>query len=63
MPLKTIDYSKTIMYKLVCFDLNIKDIYVGHTTDFIRRRAQHKQTCNNSNCKAYNSFCKFSIFC
>ena len=54
MPLKPIDYSKTIMYKIVCYDLNIKDVYVGHTTDFIRRKTCHKSGCNNSNDKGYN---------
>ena len=54
MPLKPIDYSKTIMYKIVCFDLNIKDCYVGHTTDYIRRKTQHKRRCNNINDKGYN---------
>ena len=40
-----IDYSKTIIYKLVCNDLNIKDIYVGHTTGFTERKYRHK--CNS----------------
>ena len=34
MPRKEIDYSKTVIYKIVCNDLNVKDVYVGHTTDF-----------------------------
>jgi hypothetical protein len=42
------------MYKICCNDLNIKDIYVGHTTNFIKRKAQHKHTCNNPNKKEYN---------
>ena len=37
MPKLPIDYSKTIIYKIICCDLNIKDCYVGHTTDFTRR--------------------------
>lgn len=45
MPKKEINYKCTIIYKLVCNDINIKDIYVGHTTDFIRRKAEHKQRC------------------
>lgn len=27
------DYSKTVMYKLVCKDTNVSEIYVGHTTN------------------------------
>jgi len=54
MPLKDIDYSKTIIYKIVCKDIDIKDCYVGSTTDFIRRRSQHKNnTVNNTNKSHY----------
>ena len=55
MPKKPMNYSKTIMYKLVCKDLDIKEIYVGHTTDFKSRKRRHKQTVENSNDKDYNS--------
>ena len=44
MPKRIIDYQKTVMYKIVCNDLNIiKSLYVGHTTDFTNRKRQHKQ--------------------
>ena len=46
MPRKDIDYSKTILYKIVCNDINIKDVYVGQTTDFTRRKWAHRSTCN-----------------
>lgn len=55
MPKKPMDYSKTIMYKLVCNDLNIKECYVGHTTDFKSRKYNHKQSVENINHKDYNS--------
>jgi len=42
MPKTAIDYSKTIIYKIVCNDLTIPDLYVGHTTDFTRRKRHHK---------------------
>ena len=42
MPKQTIDYSKTVMYKIVCKDLNITELYVGSTTDFRRRKWHHK---------------------
>ena len=46
-----IDYSKTIIYKIVCNDLNVKEIYVGHTTDFTKRKNHHKHYCNSGNTK------------
>ena len=49
MPLKPIDYSKTIFYRIVCNDLNIKDCYIGQTTNFIKRKQQHKRYSNNEN--------------
>jgi hypothetical protein len=51
---KTIDYTKTIFYKIICNDKNIKDCYIGHTTNFIRRKSAHKCRCNNENDKQYN---------
>jgi hypothetical protein len=48
------DYSKNVIYKLVCNDLNILGCYVGHTTDFTRRKAYHKSDCNNENGEHYN---------
>ena len=54
MPIKNIDYSKTIIYKIMCKDINIKDIYVGHTTNFTMRKTQHKSSCNNIDNPKYN---------
>ena len=54
MPKTDMDYSNTIIYKFVCNDLNIKDCYVGHTTNFIKRKASHKKVCNNSSNKKHN---------
>ena len=54
MPKTTIDYSKTVMYKIVCKDLNIQDVYVGHTTDFRIRKNRHKSGCLNEKGKHYN---------
>ena len=56
MPKNVMDYSKTIIYKIVCKDINITDLYVGHTTNFIKRKNQHKNTCNNENSKKYNYY-------
>ena len=41
------NYSKSIIYKLECKDPKITEIYVGATTNFNRRRAEHKQCCIN----------------
>ena len=51
-----IDYSKTIIYKICCKDINIKDVYVGSTTNFRSRKNQHKTCCNNPNNKRYNLY-------
>jgi len=48
------DYSKTIMYKIVCNDLNVKECYVGHTINMTKRKCSHKSRCNNMKDKSYN---------
>ena len=58
MPKTEIDYSNTIIYKITCKDPEIKDVYVGHTTNFVQRKHAHKQCCNNpksSDCMLYNT--------
>ncbi len=59
MPNTKIDYSNTIFYKIHCKNPDVKDVYIGHTTNFVQRKCAHKQSCtheNNSNynCKVYN---------
>lgn len=56
MPKETIDYSNTIIYKIYCKDETIKDLYVGHTTNFQQRKYRHKIACNNNktDIKIYN---------
>ena len=54
MPRLPIDFSRTIIYKIVCKDLTIKDCYVGATTEFNKRKCGHKCKCVNENCKEYN---------
>lgn len=56
MPFKPIDYNNTCFYKIVCKDLNIKDCYVGHTTDFVSRKSKHKSNSNNEKSKYYNFY-------
>ena len=39
------NYSNSIIYKIYCKDENVKDTYIGETTDFIRRKCCHKRDC------------------
>ena len=55
-PKEQMDYSNTIIYKLCCNEPNIKDIYVGHTTNFAQRKNRHKTCCCNENDKNYNRY-------
>lgn len=55
MPKTPMDYSKTIIYKIVCKDLSVTDLYVGHTTNWTKRKANHKSSIENINHKDYNS--------
>ena len=54
MPRKEINYDTTHFYKLVCRNLDIKDCYVGHTTDFIKRKSDHTARCSNTHNRGYN---------
>jgi len=56
MPKTEIDYSNTIIYKITCKDPTVKDVYVGHTTNFVQRKHAHKQSCTNN--KSSNYDCK-----
>ena len=53
MPKVPIDYNNTIIYKIEHIE---KDdlVYVGHTTNWDRRKYQHKKCCNNENSSKYN---------
>ena len=41
------DYSKTIIYKLINYDYP-ELVYVGSTTNFTKRKQQHKCGCSNN---------------
>jgi hypothetical protein len=56
MPRNPIDYSKNINYKIVCKNPNIKELYVGSTTEFIKRKNKHKSDCNCLTSKGYNFY-------
>ena len=55
MPRQPINYDNTCFYKIVCKNVDIHDIYVGHTTDFTTRKTRHKNICMNPNFKGHNS--------
>ena len=46
MPKVAMDFSKTVIYHFVCKDEMIKCSYVGSTTNFSKRKGQHKADCN-----------------
>ena len=50
-----VNYSKGLIYKLCCNDPTVTDIYVGSTTNFSRRKAEHKYSCNSEDAKGYNT--------
>ena len=56
MPKVKIDYSNTIFYKIFCKDSSVKELYIGHTTNFVQRKCAHKQGCINP--KSANYKCK-----
>ena len=55
MPRLPINYSKTVIYKLVHKeDYDNDNVYIGSTTDFRKRKTTHKSYCNNEKNKTYN---------
>ena len=56
MPKTDMNYSNTLIYKLVCRDVDITDCYVGHTTNFIKRKSNHKQSCIKETSKQHNIY-------
>ena len=55
MPKTPTDYSKTIIYKIYCKDETITQNYIGSTTNFTKRKNQHKNICKNENSHEYNT--------
>jgi hypothetical protein len=52
--MKPLNYSRTIIYKIVPINIDLHLIYVGHTTNFIVRKCAHKSSCTNISGKHYN---------
>lgn len=53
MPKKPTDYSRAVIYKIE-HNENKELVYVGSTTDFTKRKSQHKTNCNNENNACFN---------
>jgi hypothetical protein len=47
MPKTPINYQNGLIYKIVCKDNSIKDLYVGSTTNFKQRKYDHNTRCNS----------------
>ena len=43
-----------IVYKLFCLDSDIKEFYIGSSTNFKKRKRDHKHNCNNENSNGHN---------
>ena len=54
MPLSKVDYNKAVIYRIYCLDSNIKECYIGLTTDFIRRKYQHKHSYQLKDSRLYD---------
>jgi len=54
MPRLPTDYSRIVIYVIKCKDPNITEEYIGSTTDFTKRKNNHKSNCNNENHRNYN---------
>jgi len=53
MPKTPMDYSKCSIYKIEHIE-NESLVYVGHTTNFNKRKGEHKSNCKNENDKKFN---------
>jgi len=49
-----VNYQNGFIYKLCCKDTNIKDEYIGSSTNFTRRKSAHKKSSINPNDEKYH---------
>jgi len=54
MPRLPIDYSRTVIYRISCNELP-DFIYIGSTTNFVKRKNTHKCYSTTSECKLYQT--------
>ena len=50
------NYQNAVIYKLCCKDINISEIYIGSTSNMRIRKSVHKNICNNTSSRNYNSY-------
>jgi len=48
-------YNNTTFYKVVCKDKSVAQVFVGHTTDLVKRVGMLAVECSNPKCTAYNT--------
>lgn len=48
------DFSNSLIYKIVCKDSSITEMYIGHTTNYDRRNGEHRTNSTNINKRTYN---------
>ena len=48
-----VNYSHAVIYRIINKETG-ENLYIGSTTDYNRRMAQHKYNCNNPNAEHYN---------
>lgn len=48
------NYEEGVIYKIYCKDNSVKNIYIGSTVNFHKRKIAHKSSCNNEDCTNYN---------
>jgi len=53
---KSVDYSKSMIYKICCKDCNIKKIFIGGTTSIYSRKSKHKKECEDPENERYNDY-------
>jgi hypothetical protein len=56
MPKTIPNYNNSIIYKLCCKNPEVTDIYIGSTTNFTKRKQQHKENTLKENNKKYNYY-------
>ena len=49
-----INYTYTIIYRLICNDINVIETFVDQTTEFTKTENKHKSMYYNPQCKTYN---------
>ena len=54
MPKCPINYDNTVYYKIYCKNKDMKDMYIGYTTSYTKRKSQHKRECSIDGNKKYN---------